>query len=432
VNVRRAGVIGVLVASLGPIPLVAQEPPQATVPPRFSFRADAQWIGAAVLVHPSATWLNPGNQTLGMPQTTWLAELRANARLQAGSRFQLIIRPRVSGSIETTRADSMATENKKDATIEVTEAYLNWRPNDAISIAYGLQNFQWGPAEMMGPSNRLFHEVGVFRDQLYSVRGKHLIRVNVSAGRQWSLVAMAELGATDEAPFRAGAAFRRAAQAKLEYSTPSGGSYVGVTAGARVGEPPWMGGYAAVTLTDSLSAYLDASVQRGSQAWYPRATGDGAAGFANDARSDGMRALALTGVRYSFSATFDARLEYLRQDAGYTRAQVTTAAPLAVAQRPSPETVERWLTPGLEFLGRDLVMVSVLARDLAPAGRLDLHGRYVRSLTDGSGAGFLTASLDTTGALVLFGSLTLTHGPDLAEFTRLARAGGVVGLVWSW
>ena len=429
---RLAIFVGVVATMVAVAPAAGQETPPAADPPRLSFRTDAQWIGAAVLVSPADTGMNPGNQVFGVPQASWLAELRVNTRIEAGSRVQVVVRPRMRGSVATTRADSRPTEQRRDVTFELTEAYVNWRPADAISVTYGLQNFQWGPAEMMGPSNRLFHEVGVFRDALYSVRGKHMARVNVSAGRQWSLVALADLGATDEAPFRTGAAFRRAGQAKLEYTTESGGSYVGVTAGGRGGEPPWAGGYAAVTLTDSLSAYVDASVQRGSQAWYPAAIRDGLAGFATDARSGGRRALALAGVRYTFPAVLDARIEYLRQDAGYTRAQVTTGAPRAVEERLSRETVERWTAPGLEFLGRNLMLVSLFARDIDSAGRLDLHGRYVRSLTDGSGAGFVTASLDASGALVLFGSLTLTHGSELAEFTRLARTGGVAGFIWSW
>ncbi len=429
-NARLAILAGGLTTLLAATPVVAQEA-QPSTPPRISFRTDTQWIGAAVLVRPATERTNLGSQTPGVPQTTWIAELRANTKIEAGSRLQIVVRPRVRGSVETTRADAAPAERRGDATFEMTEAYLNWRPDDVISIAYGLQNFQWGPAEMMGPSNRLFHEVGVFRDALYSVRGKHLVRVNLSAGRQWSFVALAELGPTDEASFRAGAPFRRAGQAKLEYTTQSGGTYVGLTGGARGGEPPWTGGYAAVTMTDRLSAYVDASVQRGSQAWYPVSTGDGALTLAAEARSGGARVLALAGLRYTFSAAFDARIEYLRQDAGYTRAQVADAS-LAVAQRRSPAIVERWIAPGLELLGRDIVLVSILARDIAPASRLDLHGRYVRSLTDGSGAAFVTASLDAGDALVVFGSLTLTHGPDLAEFTRLARAGGVAGFIWSW
>lgn len=417
---------------LGATPVAAQEPPPATSTPQFSIRTDAQWIGAAAVVRPSETRINRGNQTLGIPQTTWLGELRLNARVEAGSRLQVVVRPRVRGSIESIRADFAPTTTRRDATVELTEAYVIWRPADAISFTYGLQNFQWGPAEMMGPSNRLFHEVGVFRDALYSVRGKHLVRVNLSAGRQWSVVALAELGATDEAPFRTGAAFRRAGQAKLEYTTRDGGIYAGVTAGVRGGEPPWTGGYAAITLTDNLSAYVDASVQRGAQAWYPAPAGDGSTSFARNARAGDARALALAGLRYSFSAALDARIEYLHQGAGYSRTQVMADAPLAVAQHPSRDTVERWLTPGLEFLGRDLFLISVLARDIAPAGRLDLHGRYLRSTTDGSAVGFVTATLDVSDALVVFGSLTLTRGPELAEFTRVARAGGVAGLIWSW
>jgi len=429
---RLIGVIGTLAAVLGAVPAAAQDPTPAAVPARFSFRTDGQVIGAVVPVSPSETWLNPGNQVLRVPQTSWLAEVRVNAKVDAGSRLQFVLRPRVRGSVEVIRPDVAPTERGHDLRFEMTELFLDWRPTDALSVTYGLQNYQWGPAEMMGPSNRIFHEVGIFRDPLYVVRGKHIVRVNVSAGKQWSLVGMVEPGATDEIPFRAGAAFRAAGQAKLEYTIPSGATYLGVTAGARGGEPPWAGTYVSVALTDNVSTYIDASVQVGSQAWYPAETGSGGFAFVRNDRSGARRVLALGGLRYTFSPAFDARIEYLRQDAGYTRTQVTAESPLAVAQLQTRESVEQWLAPGLEFLGRDLMLVSVVARDQAPAGRLDVQGRYVRSLTDGSGAGFVTASLDVRNAWMLFGSLTLTHGPELAEFTRLARAGGVVGLIWSW
>jgi hypothetical protein len=409
----------------------AQERPAESETGRVTIRADAQSIVAGAFVSPADNRVNPRNTTLRIPQTTWLAELRVNTRVEAGSRWQLILRPRVRGAIDAVRMGGSPAEYDRDAIVELTEGYFDWRIADAVSIAYGLQNFQWGPAEMMAPSNRVFHELGVFRDPLYSVRGKHLARVNVSAGRQWSLVALAELGGTDEAPFRAGATFRRGGQAKLEFATGSGDTYAGVTGGVRKGEPPWTGGYAAFTLPAGFSAYIDGSVQRGSQAWYPVRAVDGSIDFATDARSGGARSLALAGLRYTYSAAFDARFEWLRQDAGYTREQIA-AAPVGVAEHPSPETIERWTSPGLEFVGRSLALVSVLARDIGPAERLDLQGRYIRSFTDRSGAVFVTANLDVTGAAVLFASLTLTHGEELAEFTRLARAGVVTGLTWSW
>jgi hypothetical protein len=399
--------------------------------PKTTIRIDTQWIGAAARVKPADTPVNPGNFVLRVPEATWLGEVRADARVERGSRWQLVLRPRLRGAAAMTQVGSGNAETERDARFEMTEAYLNWRLADATSVTYGLQNFQWGPAEMMSPTNRVFHEVGVFRDVLYVVRGKHLLRVNVSAGRQWSLVVLGELGATSEPSFRAEAPFRHAGQAKLEYTTQSGQAYVGATAGARGGEPPWAGGYGAVNFASGFSLYADAAMQRGSQAWYPAPTGAGSVTLEQTQRTAGTRVLALAGARYAASAKFDARLEYLRQDAGYTRDQVH-AAPLAFAAEPTMQTADRWLRPGLEFLGRDLIYASVLSRDLPPSNRLDLHVRYIRSLTDGSGAGVVTAMFEAGDAVMVFGTATVSHGQTLAEFTRLAVAGGTVGLIWSW
>ena len=99
--------------------------------------------------------------------------------------------------------------------------------------------------------------------------GKHLLRVNLSAGRQWSLVALAEVGATDDEPFRAGEPFARQALAKVEYTTTERRELRGVTAGATDGAPPWFGAYGSFAVTEGLSVYADTSHTRGSQAWYP-------------------------------------------------------------------------------------------------------------------------------------------------------------------
>ena len=399
--------------------------------PPLAVRANVQWIGAAMAATPAETWLNPANGVLGIPQATWLGEARGDIRVSRGDRLRLVLRPRVRASAEGTRAGDLARAWNHEATFEMTEAYLAWRPSDSVGVTYGLQNFQWGPSELMSPSNRLFHEIGVFRDPLYSVRGKHLLRLNLSAGRQWSLVALGELGARCDAPFRGGAPCRRGAQAKVEYTTASGAHYVGLTAGVRGGEPPWAGGYAAFELPAGVSLYADFSVQQGSQAWYPV---DGAAGrlaFDTSDRRGELRGLALGGVRYTHSGSFDARLEVLGHGAGYTRAQVSVA-PLAVAADPSPESVARWLNPGLEFLGRSVVLVALSGHDLLAADRVDVLARYVGSLTDRSGAAFATTTVDLAGAVVAFGSLLVTHGGELTEFARLAGAAAVAGLIWSW
>ena len=400
--------------------------------PRVTWRANLEWITAVRATDPADTALNPGNEAFRVPQFVALTEVRPNLRVEAGSRWQLVFRPRWRGTAASTWTDAAPRRDQLEGTFDVPELYVSWRPSDVVSIAYGLQNFQWGPAELLSPSNRVFHEVGTFRDPLYYVRGRHLVRVNVSSGKQWSAVALAEVGGTDEPAFRAGEHFEPAGQAKAEFTTASGGSYVGVTGGARQGERPWFGEYGSVTLVAGLSAYVDAVHQQGSPAWYPVAAGPSSAGFARvDRASDAVRTLVVGGLRYSFVNGTDLRVEYMHQDAGYRRSQFDLAA-LAVATQPSRETADRWLRPGLEFIGRDLLLGSVRVPDMPPSRRIGLHAQYLASLTDRSGLVYATTVVDASGALVVFGTVTATYGGDAAEFSRLARASAVGGIVWSW
>ena len=411
-------------------PALAQEAqPGAT---GVTWRASLDWISAVRATDLADTPLNPGNAPFRLPQLLAMTELRPNVRVEAGPRWQLVVRPRWRGTAGFTWVDGRPRDDSAEGTFNFPELYADWRANDALSFAYGLQNFQWGPAELVGPSNRLFHEVGTFRDPLYYVRGRHLVRVNVSAGKQWSAVALAEVGGTSEPGFRAGEHFEPAGQAKLEFTTATGESYLGVTAGGRLHDRPWFGEYASVTLVAGLSAYVDAVHQQGSLAWYPVPAGPRGAGFDQADRASGaVRTLVVGGARYAFVNGTDVRLEYMHQDAGYSRAEFDLAA-LAVATLPSPDTVDRWLRPGLEFIGRDFLLVSLRVPEQPPTRRVGLHAQYLSSLTDRSGVAFALASVEATGALVLFGTLTATYGDDTAEFSRLARASVVGGVVWSW
>jgi hypothetical protein len=404
---------------------------EAEPPPTVTYRAGVEWISAARWLEPARTALNPGNRRFGLPQAWLQTEARPSLRLELGSRVIAVVRPRLVGTAQWTSVEGSPRRATQDASANWTELYVNWRPGDAVQVTYGLQNFQWGPAELLAPSNRLFHETGFFRDQLYYVRGRHLLRVNLSAGKAWSAVALAELTDNGEDPFTAGEPFRRQGQAKLEYSSPSGRGYLGGTVGARQGAPPWFGQYAAMALTEGLSAYADASHTRGSRAWYPVPVPGGAAFARRDIDAGAWRTLAVAGLRYTFAAGPDARVEYLYNGAGYAEREFALAAAAAASAR-SAEALAPYFSPGLEFTGRRLALVSLRLPDLPPRKRVVVHGRYLRSLADRSGAAFVTSSVDASGSLVVFASATVTHGGDAAEFSRLARATVVAGTVWTW
>lgn len=394
------------------------------------FKPTLEWISAVRAMDPAPSRFNPGNRALRLPQLWAQTELRPNLRVELGSRATFVVRPRIVAWSESAWADGLPRRDLREVDAHWTELYLNLRPNDIIQFTYGLQNYQWGPAELLSPSNRIFHEVGVFRDAVYYVRGRHLARLNVSAGKEWSLVALAELGDNGEPDFNAGEPFRRQGQAKLEYAAPSGIGYVGATIGVRQGRRAWFGEYGSYALTEGLSAYLDATHARGSDAWYPVRDPQGLASFARrDADAGGWRTLAVGGLRYTFVNGTDARLELMHQDAGYSNADLRLAAEALASV---PVSAAASLAPGLELFGRRLALLSVRLPDLPPDKHLVLQGRYLRSLTDRSGVLFATATLETTDRLVLFASGALTHGRDVAEFSRAARATLTGGAVWTW
>jgi hypothetical protein len=432
VGSRQAPGLAAVAALLLCGPAAADDGTTAALP-GFTFRGRLEWITAAAGASPRDTDQNPRN-VLGVPQAGGGSELRPDLRVEHGSTLQLFARPRLRAQVTKARAAGEWGAEEREASAEWLDLYGAWRISDGLALAYGFQNFQWGPAELMSPSNRIFHETGLLRDPLYAVRGKHLARVNLSLGSAWSAVVLAEVEPNGAEPFVAAEPFDPKAQAKVEWSAADGRGYVGVTVGAGEKARGWFGEYGAASLTDALSIYADAVHQAGSRAWYPVDAGAGAVSFAHTATGRDLRTLALGGIRYTFAAGADLRLEYVFDEAGWTEAQLALAARAAsfASGPPAPETLNAWLDPGFEIVGRQHAYLSLRLPDLPPAKKTALQLRYLAALEDGSGAAFATASFDATDSVVLFASAMGTHGSNLGALSRLLRATAVVGAVVSW
>lgn len=430
---RLAGAALVVALAVLACPRHAPAQPADTPPsPPVTVRVQVDWLAAVrASTAQDDSPLNPGNVRLRLPQLLAQTELRGNVRAQLGSRVQLILRPRVAGTAEWSWATRQPRTEAREAEAEFTEAYLAWTVADPVTITYGLQNFQWGPAELVAPNNRIFHETGVFRDPLYYVPGRHLLRVNVSAGRQWSLVALGELGASPDETFRAGERFARQALAKVEYSTADGASYAGVTLGATDGAPWWIGGYGSLALTEGLSVYADTSHTRGSRAWYPDASARPPAFARPRVDERAWNTFAVVGARYTFARGDDLRVEWMSQQAGWSEHDLELAFD-AARFATSPDAFAPYLRPGLEFLGRQFLLLSLRTPELPPRKRVEVQTRYLHAFTDGSRVLFVTSRLEASDRIVLFATGTLTGGPDYGEFSRLLRGSLVVGSSVTW
>ncbi len=401
-----------------------------------SFLGSLDAIAAAQGYLVAASDANPDNRVLRIPSTIAAVELRPSLRWDLGA-ASLVLRPRFVGAgAWTANGADLGAGGTLASTYaaELVELYGVWNVSERLTLAYGLQNFQWGPAEIMSPSNRLFHQTGYDTTPLTIWYGQHLFRANVSLGKSWSAVFLLEPRAAADGPsFNAGDDFTPKGQVKLEYATISGAAYVGVTAGDGEAARAWFGEYGMWQITDAVSVYADVVHTRGSRAWYPVLEASGPTWARRQLDDDRLFTLGVVGARYTWQGGVDLRAEVVHHDAGWDGDEVARAVALVRAGAAlAPATVLPYLAPGLELVGKDYAYASLLLPELGCSEALTLHARYLVSLRDGSGGGSLTGEWLASGSLSLYFSLSGVHGPRDGELDRFVRGGLLIAAKHSW
>ena len=157
----------------------------------LTFRGSFAWINAYIHTTPLDSAVNPDNRTLAVPNDEVVSEFRPNLKVNGGP-LSLIFRPRVTATATQVRSGDKTHTATGDVDSLVSEAYGQWMISDRVTFAYGRQSYQWGAAESLSPSNRIFHETVQARNLLYEARGHDLARLNLSLGKSFNTVVMAE------------------------------------------------------------------------------------------------------------------------------------------------------------------------------------------------------------------------------------------------
>jgi hypothetical protein len=299
-------------------------------------------------------------------------------------------------------------------------------------FTYGLQNYQWGPAEIASPSNQFFHETAQNRDLLYVVNGRHLFRLNVTPTDTLSIVGMVELTGNADAAFVAEQAFLPKFGLKTELNWNGGADSAGIVVGGTQNRG-WFGPYATLEIADGLAMFADTSIQLGADTWLPNGTTmdqplkNSAAPFL----------ISAFGLRYAFTSGEDLRLEYLYQGTGYTAEQretltgmLTSSNPLVLANLTT--TATRAASPGLDFPGRSYLYTSLRVPTLFKVKDLTGFLRYLISTTDTSGLlfGSLDYAVSEHGNLMV--SVGATHGQATTELRGLTSVSGLLAYRHAW
>jgi hypothetical protein len=381
--------------------------------------------------------LNPGNVYSRTPDQAATLELRPDLNLRNGT-LKLSARPRLLLDHQRI-STSASTSRDTDLLLRWSEAFASWSATESFSLSYGLQNFQWGPAESASPSNRIFRDTVQVKDSFYVVNGHHLLRASFTPSNSFSEILLVELsgnGDPEPEPYERHA---KKALLKSELSWNGGSEYAGLVLGWRDRFGAWAGEYLNVEPLEGLTLYADASHQAGSLAFYPGSDSSGRyLQFSQSRRGQSrLYTFAAGGARYAFENGNDWRLEYIFQEAGYTsgeirgsRAALLSRDPLQLLMLASRGEVAS--RNGLDFPGRQYLYSSARFPNAFGTRDWNLYARALRSLQDSSSSvlGSSECAVGENGSFIA--SVAAAMGGDGDELKGTVDLGGTLAYRHAW
>jgi hypothetical protein len=342
-------------------------------------------------------------------------DLRPSFKLDNGS-FQLIARPQMRSSLTSAVVGGKRQTEHATSTAKWLETYGNWNASDNVLVSYGIQNYQWGAAELANPSNQVFHETVDSKGLLQTTQGRQIMRLNVTWIKNLSSIFLSETEPVkNQAVYRYGETFESKSLMKHEVSWNDGADYLGVVFGASETTSPWVGEYLNFTLFDGLTIYGDAAHQKNSYAWYPvvepgnttAKTPERVMMSQNKIDEQKTYSTVVGGLRYSFEGGSDMRFEYLYQNAGWNDEELDLAARMVNVQRPEQAAALQnnhgpWQRPGLTYRGQRYALLSLRLPDLFDIKDWIVTVRGMKAAQDDSVAGYLSSEYSFGDASTIF------------------------------
>ncbi len=363
----------------------AKAKPKAAL--RIKQRIDFDWLNGVSLRSPADSTYNPGNSVFETETYGARTDLNVDYRASIGARHKIVVRPRAYAQyFDIGMQDPPRRVRRQRGKVDLTESFWESWLNGTLSMTFGLQNFQWGPAELISPSNPLVHFNREQRSLLWREKGRVQARLNWAPSRQWSHVLLAEPIGNGDLVFVADREFSPKAMFKSEYrSAREARDYVGISGGTEEGASPFAGAYFNYALTEGLSLYSDFRFTWNPYVYMPS---EELPGVVEMSEKEGLSTLHLGvyGVRYE-SESYDVRLEAIVSPAGYSQAEWRSALQSTSPLNPfAAANFRRVLRPGFEMPGRAYGYLSVRLPDLGDEGLWQLSLRYLHSGLDGSGS----------------------------------------------
>lgn len=391
---------------------------------------DVEWYNSGRYTEPTENLVvNPGGRRISTPTGRAETDLRFNTRLTFSGGARLVVRPQLVGTQEYFAYSNPSEEaTSASGKASLPEAYFEKDLTPKLSFAIGLQNYQWGPAEFLSPSNPFYHFNSSQRAYNYKEPGKNLLRFNWSPSASWSGIAVFEPVDNGNAFWVENRTFTAKGLLKIERRGKNSLNYVGLDSGVYEEGLPFIGEYANYEVLEGLSMYFDGRQSRGSAQYEPEYS-SGLMDMVYEKDLSSWNSLIITGVR--FESRVDVRFEYIFNSFGLSQEDQVLAFSSALPQHPrGNQNLKRILRSGRELLGLHYAYASIRVPDFIRQSN-SLSLRYFHSLMDHSGGLQLACDFAIGDAWTLFAELGASVGDANQELSAFERGSLSAGFKWN-
>lgn len=361
--------------------------------------------------------LNLGNEVLTIPESSVFLDQRAEFKWLIND-AKIILRPRIVSTQQRYKTETtLKDESTSETDINLTDAFYEQYITDRIFTTVGLQVYQWGPAEILNPSNPFFHFNTDQRSLVYKEKGKALLRLNWNAKADYNLVFMVEPVSNNEPYWITEKKFKPQVAGKFETAWTGTRNFLGLAFGIPDNADFFAGEYFQYEFTEGVSVYADAKHSVNQFFYEPQVSGVFQRMTPSD--QDGvLSTLAVAGLRYEDE--FDARLEYIYNSAGYDQKMFDQA--LVATSQLSPylvDNIKRFQKSGLELVSQNYLYFSLRKTDPFAFKDLSVFFRSLTSLMDGSGVEQFEFDKSVLDWMNVFGQYSAFRGEQDTEFKLL-------------
>lgn len=416
-------------------PATPLPPPAPPDDPLFRFEPNTALWASGTYRHVGDDAYNPGNALAQAPYDTETFEVRPDWRV-SGNKWRLTFRPRALLTREDTKVLGNVT-SRNLALLRWSEAFLTVNLSESWSVDYGLQNFQWGPAESASPSNRIVRDTIQVKDTLYLVKGHHLARLSYTPTSSFSEILLFEPTGNGDPEPEPNEPFRMKGVSKTELSWDGGASFAGLVGGWRDRSGFNAGEYVNLQPFDGFFVYADAEQQRGTLAYYP-VLSNGLVTFQQNRRDEGgIQNFVVGGVRYAFENGNDWRLEAIYQENGYTKDELKNSAAAISSRDPIQLRIiatqsSAVLASGLDFPSKNYLFSSIRFPNVLQYRDWNIYVRGLDSLQDHSFAGFLSSENRVGNHGTVISGVSATGGKAGTELKGVVDLAGTLAYRHAW